>query len=230
MKRLFMAGLVVALVLIGSGCQTIRPTGPRSGHTPVVFVHGWSANETMWQTAVSTFQAAGYTSGDITVLYYDSTLPAQAAAATLATEIDYLRTFSGAAKVDIVSHSFGSMVTRYCIELGSCAGKVSHWMSLAGADNGTSIANLCAAFQASCKDMAGQTTTIADLQANWSQIAAQGVKVEVQWSTTDGVIIPATASQNPSPATNVQVPGGLGHNALPTDPGVLAETISFFGE
>lgn len=138
MKRLLTAGLLAALMVIGASCQTIRPTGAPSGRTPVVFVHGWSANETMWDTAVGAFRAAGYTTGDITVLYYDSSLSAESAAATLAAEVDHLRSYTGAAKVDVVSHSFGSMVTRSCIELGACAGKISHWMSLAGADNGTS--------------------------------------------------------------------------------------------
>jgi len=228
MKRFLLAASVAALLLVATGCETIRPTGPRSSHTPVVFVHGWNANETMWDTAVARFKAAGYTSGDITVLYYDSNQGAAAAAAKLAEEVDHLRSYTGQPKVDIVSHSLGSMVTKYCIELGSCAGKVNHWMSLAGADNGTAIALLCAAFSASCADMAGQTPTVASLQAGWSQITTQGVKVEVQWSANDGVIIPATNSKNPAPATNVEVSSALGHNVIPTDPGVLAETISFF--
>lgn len=229
MKRSLLALSAAALVLVASACQTIRPTGSPSAHNPVIFVHGWNANETMWDTAVSSFKSAGYTSGDITVLFYDSTKPASDAAAALATEVDYLRSYTGRSKVDIVSHSFGSMVTRYCIELGSCADKVNHWMSLAGADNGTAFATLCAAVEASCADMAGQTPTIQNLQEAWPQITTQGVKVEVQWSTGDGVIIPATNSKEPAPATNVEVNSSLAHNQIPDDPAVLAETISFFG-
>ena len=60
----------------------------------------------------------------------------------------------------------------------------------AGADNGTSIAALCAGFQPSCADMSGQSPTVAQLQAAWGQIGAQGIGVEVQWSSNDGVIIP----------------------------------------
>lgn len=226
-RSLTMAALAAAL-LLGAACQTIRPTGAPSGRTPVVFVHGWTADETMWAPAVDAFRSAGYTSGDITVVYYDSALPARDAAAVLATEVDHLRSYTGRSKVDIVSHSYGSMVTRYCIELGGCAGEVDHWMSLAGADNGTSIAGLCAILQPSCQDMSGQSTTVAELQAAWSQIGAQGVEVEVQWSRNDGVILPATNSPNPPPAVNVEVPSTLTHNDLPKDPGVLSETIAFF--
>lgn len=229
MRRLISVGLAAALLLAATACETIRPTGPPSTRTPVIFVHGWNADEGMWDTAVSAFMSAGYSSGDITVLYYNSGVSAQEAAVTLAAEVDHLRSYTGEAKVDVVSHSLGSMVTRYCIELGSCAGKVDHWMSLAGADNGTAIALLCAGFQASCADMAGQTPTVANLQAAWPQIAAQGVEVEVQWSANDGVIIPAANSKNPAPATNVEV-SPLGHLAIPNDPAVLARTIDFFAD
>jgi triacylglycerol lipase len=227
MKRISITAALIAVLVLCAACQTIRPTGTPSGNTPVVFVHGWNGDETLWNTAVEEFRDAGYSTGDITVLYFDSAISAEEASAILATEVDYLRDYTGQDEVDIVSHSYGSMVTRYCIELGDCADKVEHWMSLAGADNGTSLAALCAFFQASCADMAGQTSTIADLQAAWPQIAAQGVQVEVQWSANDGVIIPAANSQNPAPAVNVEVDSTLTHNDLPSDLGVLAETIDF---
>jgi triacylglycerol lipase len=225
MRRSVIATLAVALVFIAAACQTVRPSGPPSGRVPVLLVHGWSSSASAWDSTVASLQAAGYTSGDLTVFNYDTSLSAAAVSDLLAVEVDHLRSYTGAAKVDVVSHSFGSMVTRHCITLGSCAGKVSRWMSLGGADNGTSIANLCS-FQASCQDMAGQTTTVADLQAAWPQIAAQNVRVEVQWSANDGVIIPATNSKNPAPAVNVEVTP-LGHLALLDDPGVQAETIEF---
>jgi triacylglycerol lipase len=229
MKRLFLVASMPALIVLAGACETIRPTGPPSGQTPVIFVHGWNGNETMWEDAVATFVSEGYTSGDITVLYYDSGMSAQNAAAELATEVDHLRSYTGQDQVDIVSHSYGSMVTRYCIELGACAGNVDNWVSLAGADNGTFLALACASFQASCADMAGQTSTISDLQANWSQITEQGVDVQVQWSPNDGVIIPASRSQNPPPAVNVEVDSSLAHNDIPRDPTVLAEVIDFLG-
>jgi len=228
MKRTSAAMGLAALLVICTACQTIRPTGTPTGRTPVVFVHGWNGDETMWETAVARFQAAGYSSGDISVVYYDSALSAQDASAILATEVDHLRAYTGQAEVDIVSHSYGSMVTRSCIELGSCAGKVDHWMSLAGADNGTALAGLCASFQPSCADMSGQSPTVAQLQGAWNQITAQGVRVEVQWTANDGVIIPATNSKNPAPAINIEVSSSLTHNQLPADPGVIDETIAFF--
>jgi triacylglycerol lipase len=226
--RKFGVVVLVAVVAIGvAACQPVRPTGTPSGRTPVMFVHGWNAQPSTWDTAVTAFKADGYSTGDLENFSYDTGLSASAAAAQLATEVDYLRTFTNKAKIDIVTHSYGSMVVKYCIEKGGCKNKIAHWMSLAGADNGTSTSAICAPLQASCKDMAGQTTTVADLQAAWPQITAQGIKVEVQWSSADGTIIPAENSKEPAPATNVQLAGSPGHLAIPSDSGVIAETLRF---
>ncbi len=226
-KSLVVLGLAVGVLsLTAATCNvTVEPSGTPSGKTPVIFVHGYQESPSMWSAAVTAFEAAGYTAGDITEFGYDTTQAASVVSPLLAAEVTHLEQFTGKPKVDIVSHSFGSMVSRYCIELGGCQGQVARWMSLAGADNGTSIANLCG--DNSCKDMNGSTGTIASLQAAWGQMATQGVVVEVQWSPNDGVIIPATSSEEPAPATNVEVSGSLNHLSIPSDPGVLAETIRF---
>src|SRR6185503_21113787 len=98
---------------------------------------------TIWGTFQTAFKAAGYKSGDITNFGYNSTATgnassAQTIAGQLSAAVDgaiaWARAHGNpdADKVDLVSHSYGGMVSRYCIELGGCNGKVAHWMSLAG--------------------------------------------------------------------------------------------------
>jgi triacylglycerol lipase len=219
--------MIAAFVLAAPSGATTEPSGTPSGKVPVIFVHGFEESGSMWNTAISYFEAHGYTSGDITNFTYDSTKAASAISPQLGTEVDKLLKYTGKSKVDIVSHSFGSMVTRYCMELGTCKGKVNHWMSMAGADNGTSIANYCT-YDASCRDMNGSTSTISTLKSNYGQLASQGIKVEVQWTPNDGVIIPATNSQEASPATNVQVSSSLTHLTIYSNSAVIQETVSFF--
>jgi triacylglycerol lipase len=229
MRKLTVVVMATLLGIAVVACQPVRPTGTPSGRTPVMFVHGWNAQPSTFDAAVSAFKARGYSTGDIENFGYDTSLSASAAASKLAAEVDYLRTYTNKAKIDIVTHSYGSMVVKYCIEKGGCKNKIAHWMSLAGADNGTSTSLFCAPLQASCKDMAGQTTTIADLQAAWSQISTQGVKVEVQWSANDGTIVPATNSKEPAPAVNVELNSSLTHLDIPGDAGVINETLRFLG-
>lgn len=228
MKRAALATLALVLVVAVTACgTTIRPTGAPSGRTPVVFVHGLFESPSMWDTATAQFKAAGYTTGDIDNFAFDSNASAASMATLLAAEVDYVRTFTGKDKVDIVTHSYGAMVARYCMELSGCQNKVSHWVSLAGADNGTGIANLCGFLWDSCKDMAGTSDTITKLKANWGQITTQGIKVEAQWSSNDGIITPATNSKELAPAKNVQVASSITHGTIASDAGVLAETINF---
>jgi triacylglycerol lipase len=49
---------------------------------------------------------------------------------------------TGAAKVDVVSHSMGALPTRLCIKFGSCAGRVDDWESIASPNHGTALAAL----------------------------------------------------------------------------------------
>ena len=71
--------------------------------------------------------------------------------------------------------------------------------------------------------------------ANIQKIVDQGVKIEVQWSPNDGVILPAQNSQwpsgsvSPDPVINKQVASSIQHLTIYTNSGVIAETIRFLG-
>jgi triacylglycerol lipase len=222
--RLATAAVAALTLVAGAACTTKPPSGPASGHTPVVLVHGYVEGNAIWPRMISGLKADGYRDGDITNFAYNTTgAGAASAAATaadrLATAIDAAIAYArrngnpGAAKVDIISHSYGSLVSRWCMALGRCAGKVAHWMSLAGADGGTNIAAIPAALgQGSGAAMNPNGQTVAQLHTPEAiaAIDAQGVKVMVQWTMTDGIIIPARNSQwpgpdNPDPAHNREV-------------------------
>jgi pimeloyl-ACP methyl ester carboxylesterase len=207
---------------------TIRASGPASGKTPVIFLHGYSEEDTaMWNVAVEKFKAAGYTTGDYTLEVYDShTKSASDVAAELAIEVDWLTAHTGKPKVDIVAHSLGDLITKACVVQGGCAGKVAHWENLAGAQNGTEVALQCP--EPACVDMyPGSALITALAAADEPAIEAQGVKVQVQWTPNDGVIVPATNSQELEYADNVQVDGSLTHLTIFADPGVIDRALTF---
>jgi hypothetical protein len=127
----------------------------------------------------------------------------------------------------VVSYSLGSLVTRQCIVVDGCRGKVRRWMSIAGVDNGTDVELPSARGTASNEDVQGRTPVIGDLRARWGELVAQGVMVEVQWTPLDGIVVPSDRSTLPPPASNRRVEG-LNHLTMPTDPAVVAETVRFF--
>ena len=69
----------------------------------------------------------------------------------LATFIDDVRARTGAARVDLVTHSMGGLSSRYYLTNLDSAGKVDDWVSLGGPNHGTQSANGC--FQTSCVQM-----------------------------------------------------------------------------
>jgi triacylglycerol lipase len=246
--RVLAAVLLAVTVTTLTSCVTVPPSGGASTKNPVVLVHGYVEGNIIWGTFQNSLKAAGYSTGDITNFAYDSTgfgdaSSAQKAAGQLATAVDAALAHArangnpNATKVDLVSHSFGSMVSRWCLAFAGCAGKVDHWMSLAGADNGTWIAMLPAVMgQGSGWNMTPQSQVIQRLQTDQAinAIKSQGVNIKVQWTESDGIIIPAPLSQwprgdqNPDPSINRKVTvAGVNHLNIFNNENTVAYTINF---
>jgi triacylglycerol lipase len=247
-RTILAAGMVAVLLATAAACTTDPPNGAASGKTPVVLIHGWLEGASIWGTMINRLQQAGYKQGDITNLSYNTTGTGQAsapptAAAKLSQAVDAAIAYArangnpGATKVDIISHSYGSMVTRYCMAIAQCAGKVAHWVSLAGADGGTTIAAVPQSLgQGSGAAMVIDSPVVQQLRSPQAieAIRSQGVKIRVFWTNTDGVINPAQNSQwptpqNPEPGVNVQVADGISHLNIFSNAGVIAQTITFLG-
>lgn len=244
--RLVAALAALVLVAAAAACTTAPPTGRASTRNPVVLVHGYIEGTAIWSNMIDALKAAGYTAGDITNFAYNTTGAGQASSAAtasnrLATAVDAALTHArqsgnpGAAKVDIISHSYGSLVSRYCMALGRCAGKVAHWMSLAGADGGTEIAQIpqwLGQGSGAAMNPDGPTVTQLHTPQAIDAIRSQGVKVMVQWTMTDGIIIPARNSQwpgpdDPDPCCNRQLPDGVSHLTIFSNPDAIDFTVRF---
>lgn len=131
-RRTLGAAMVVMMLVGAAACTTNPPNGQASVHTPVVLVHGYIEGKVIWPKMIKSLKGAGYQDGDITNFAYNTTgLGQKSAAATaadkLATAVDAAIAHARqngnptATKVDIISHSYGSLVSRYCMALGRCA-------------------------------------------------------------------------------------------------------------
>jgi triacylglycerol lipase len=233
----------LALTLTIAGTTAACTTPPPPKHNPVIFVHGYLLGPANWTTAIAQFTAAGYAPSEIVAIRYDYVVSVIDSAPTLAQAVDEVRARTGAERVDIVSHSLGSLVTKQCI-LGDapagkpdCHGKVAHWMSLAGVDNGTKVELAIAKGQPSNEDVQGRPPVCQSpcdpapvypkLQSRWNGTVCQGVSVEVQWTPNDEIVKEPERSREPAPAVNLEV-HSLDHISIISDPPVIAETIRFF--
>jgi triacylglycerol lipase len=152
------AAAAVALATL-AGCGSITdPSGRRNAlapalpaHTPVLFVHGWNANSSTWNTMVSRFKASGYTSAELATFSYPYWQSNATTAALIAQKVDSIRAVTGVARVAIVTHSMGTLSARYYVRYLGGDGKVDALVSLAGPSHGTVTAYACG--QTACREM-----------------------------------------------------------------------------
>jgi triacylglycerol esterase/lipase EstA (alpha/beta hydrolase family) len=221
-----LAGLTAAATT--SCVASNRPAaGNTSGKQPIVFVHGFTMQNTgMWSVARTQAVASGYRNGDLTEFNYNSTVEgAEASSRKLGDVINRVAGTSPTGKVDIIAHSEGNLVSETCFVLGSCSGKVDHWVNMAGAQNGTALASAIVVGGGGAADMNPLSLLVTRVNLNEKKaIAEQGIKTLVFYSLTDGVIVPGNLCVE-SFARNVPFVGT--HLTVYADPGVVAQSLNF---
>jgi triacylglycerol esterase/lipase EstA (alpha/beta hydrolase family) len=231
-RRAAATALVAASAATSIGCVAVNApaVGRMSGKQPIVFVHGYTAqNLATWAVAKPAFLAAGYGAGDLIEFNYTSTVEmASVSAANLAPVVQRAAAKSPTGKVDIVAHSEGNLVSETCMLLGGCSGKVDHWVNLTGAQNGTALAsaNVVPGLFGGGADMNPLSSLVTRLNAAERQgaIQEQGIKTIVFYSVSDGIIIPGDLCKE-SFAKNVLFAGT--HFTVFADPSVLAQSLQF---
>ena len=193
-------------------------------HTPVIFVHGYNADPGVWGGLLDDFKADGYTASELFAWSYDThasvneTLSAQFAA-----YVDEVRRTTGAPRVDIVAHSYGSLPTRWYVKNGGGAAAVDHWVSLGGPNHGTGLAWACAAWDQACRDMT-PGSYVQDGLAEGDETPGD-VRYATFWSSCDEFINP---DDSVPLAGAVNTPAGcLKHNDLLGDDTVSAGVRAF---
>jgi len=177
---------------------------------PILFVHGWSGNGTNWSYYASRFALDGWSPGQLDLWSYDWTKSNVSIAQDVANEVNALRARTGAAKVDIVTHSMGGLSSRWYLKFLGGTANVDDWVSIAGPNHGTNLAYICSPFTTSCNDMQYGSPFLTTLNAGDETPGA--VSYGTFWSSCDEVINP-DESTILSGATNTNV-GCYGHLSL----------------
>jgi triacylglycerol esterase/lipase EstA (alpha/beta hydrolase family) len=192
------AGLVL-LVTTLVGVSAPRAEA-HAGADPILFVHGWNSSASTWNTMINRFVAAGHQRSSLLAITYNSNTSNRTIAAQVAEAVSQLRASTGAAKVDIISHSMGSLSTRsYLKERGGTA-YVDDWVSLAGPNHGTNWAYACYPFSRGCRDMIPGSDLLDALNAG--DETPGSTTYRTYWSNSDDIINPDSSVQL-SGATNV---------------------------
>ncbi|MBL8777787.1 MAG: alpha/beta fold hydrolase [Acidimicrobiales bacterium] len=201
-----LAATLAASLAMGAPSPAAAQTPPPE---PIVFVHGWSSSPSTWNTMRSRFVAAGFPANRLFAFGYNTGQSNKTSAAQLNTYIDQVRAQTGSPVVDVVAHSQGGLVARWCMKASGCNGKVDDWVSLAGANHGT-LVSLCF-WSAGCREMFYNSDFVKALNA--TDETPGSATYTALWSDKDAVILPNASAQLASGARNIRVP--IGHNDFP---------------
>ncbi|MEU7112251.1 alpha/beta fold hydrolase [Streptomyces sp. NPDC046182] len=192
--------------------------GAAQARTPVVLVHGYNADPGVWGGLREDLKADGYTDAELFSFGYDTHRSVnEVLAGELAAYVADVRRRTGASRVDLVAHSFGSLLTRWYVKFDAAGqSSVARWVSLAGPNHGTGTAWACALWDQACRDMTPGSYVQKKLAEGDETPGA--VRYATWWSNCDEVINP-DSSVPLTGATN-NAAGCLDHNALLGDDGV----------
>ena len=224
MKR--SSSLVAASALaVLAACSSDTLTGPEpratilvAARNPVLFVHGWNSSGAAWFTMIDRFKTDGYTDQELFNMSYYSAQSNAITAQELSRKVDSILTVTGAAKVDIITHSMGALSTRYYIKNLGGGTKVDDFVSLGGPNHGTNTAFFCG--QTACVEMRPNSSFLNALNKK-DETPGRVISYGTWWSPCDEVINPQRSTIL-SGAANTQTVC-IGHSDLHEDANVYAQ-------
>jgi triacylglycerol lipase len=197
------------------------PASAQTSHDPILFVHGWNSSGSVWNTMISRFQADGWTSSQLNNWSYNTSQSNVTTAGEIRAKVDQILASTGAAKVDVITHSMGGLSSRYYAKNLGGDLKVDEWVSLGGPNHGTDTANFC--FSTSCTEMRIGSSFLTALNSGDETPGA--VNYGTWWSPCDSIINP-DSSVALSGARNTQT-ACLSHSALYQDATVYGQVRDF---
>lgn len=220
--------LVVVIVVTVSGVEVptagARAAAAASRPDPVLLVHGFRGSSHGWDELVAALETRGYRASEIDAIDYGGDASNVDVARQIAREASRLRARTGASRIDVVSHSMGAISSRYWLDRLGGAEQVDAWVSLAGVNEGTVWAYGCYVLTP-CREMVPTSSVLTQLDD--THRFGGSPRYGAWWSPCDEAIVPRSNAELTG-ARNVETPC-LGHTALRTDPGVLAQVVRFLG-
>jgi len=208
-------------VVLATAALLAPATATAVAHDPILFVHGWNGSESNWSTMISNFEREGWTREELHNWRYSSSQSNVTIAREVARKVEEVRRATGAAKVDIIAHSMGSLNSRYYLKNLRGTEFVDDWVSLGGPNHGTTVANIC--FTTACVEMRVGSAFLTAL--NEGDETPGTTNYGTWWSSCDEFINP-DESVLLSGATNTAT-GCVNHIGLVSNSTVFAQVRDF---
>jgi len=229
MRKFFLAGVIALGAVIALSVVLLRPLpGPASQADaatvdPILFVHGYLDPGIMLDTMRSRFEADGWPSDRLYEMNYNTLQSNKTTANLIKDIVSEIRSKTGAAKVDIITHSMGGLSSRYYLKNLGGTSYVDDWVSLGGPNHGTTTALLCLLLGPSCWEMLPGSSFLKQLNSGDETPGA--VNYGTWWSPCDEFINP-DESVVLQGATNTKT-ACIGHLTLTQDTTVYTQVREF---
>jgi len=134
---------------------------------PIVFVHGWNGAAGGWNQWIGWFQQQGWPASYLNDWSYSSAQTNEAIAQQLASKVNLVLSQTSKTKVDLITHSMGSLSGRFYLKNLGGSAKVDEFVSLGGPNHGTSDTALvfCSSTPMSCDQMKENSPFLTSLNA-----------------------------------------------------------------
>ena len=215
-RTLALACATMTLMLVPAAAAPAQ-----TAHDPILFVHGWNSSGSAWNTMISRFQADGWTAAELNNWSYDTAQSNATTAGQVRDKVTQILAATGAAKVDVISHSMGALSTRYYARNLGGDSTIDEWVSLGGPNHGTDTAYFC--FDTSCGEMRPGSSFLSSLNSGDETPGAPSYGT--WWSPCDEVINP-DSSVPLSGARNTQT-ACMSHSQLHENATVYAQVRDF---
>jgi triacylglycerol lipase len=180
---------VVAALAVAALGWPGSASGQTTGHDPILFIHGWNENSSMWTNFIGRFTSDGWSPSLLNTMDYNSAQSNRTIAEQVNQRVDQISAANGGVKVDVITHSMGGLSSRWYIKFLGGTEEVEDWVSLGGPNHGTFWASTPACFTpTSCREMRRGSSFLNELNAGDETPGT--VRYGTWWSPCDEVIIP----------------------------------------
>jgi pimeloyl-ACP methyl ester carboxylesterase len=199
--------------------EPVRIPAPSPGHPPVLLLHGFVDNRSVFALLRRSLRRHGWT--DVTALNYSPlTCDIRTAAALLSRHVERICEQTGHERVDIVGHSLGGLIARYYAQRLGGDARVRTLVTLGTPHSGTRAAPLL-----NTHPIVRQMRPRSDLIAELAE-PAPGCRTRFVafWSDLDETMAPVDSAQLNHPdliARNVHI-AGIGHLTMPVHGAIAA--------
>lgn len=176
----------VFLLCLAAFTQASAGTTDPDAPDPILFVHGYASDASVWDSMTDKFKADGWPEDHLYAWTYNYNQSNATTAEELAQEVQALLERTGAEAVDIITHSMGGLSSRHYTKYLEGDVLVDGWVSLAGPNHGTTWAYGC--WSTSCFEMRPGSKFLDHL--NTGNESPGDTRYGTWWSPCDEIIDP----------------------------------------